>query len=64
MSTARKCDLCGTYFDDEIYPRILVFKEYDPTRMNSDGTYYDLCASCYRDLQKWIKNQRPIGGDE
>lgn len=64
MSIARKCDLCGAYFEERTYPRMCIFPDYDPTRMNSEEKHYDLCGICYHELRLWIRNQRPISGDE
>lgn len=64
MAKAKKCDRCGTYFDDN--------KEYPASgngyRSVLDGaaftmkngglsTCYDLCDDCITKLKEWLKGE-------
>ena len=62
MSLARKCDLCGTYYDtvtpvSRKWPYGLVMTQFvnkiDDIEVHS--MMLDLCPQCLRDVQEFVK---------
>lgn len=48
MAKARKCDRCGTYYDDSIE-----FRKYLVLSLNPEKRL-DLCIKCYKDLENFL----------
>ena len=65
MATAKKCDRCGKYYDDnKQYPASHNgFKSYIDgmaftTKNGSLGQTYDLCDECITLLKEWLKGEK------
>lgn len=55
MSTAKKCDRCGSFYDHrDIAASELRISKY--VHCYGDK-YFDLCDSCARDLEKFLENE-------
>lgn len=65
MAVARKCDLCGEFYDiksDVKFNGLILTKE---TRFDSPVSVkgYDLCLSCATMLEEWLNVKGEKNGD-
>lgn len=69
MSVCKKCDRCGTMYENYNYPNSgttdyngLIFTSFDDTsnRYASRGSN-DLCPDCMKQFKKWFNNEEAKG---
>ncbi len=49
MASAKKCDVCGTLYEQDVRPHIRVVHE-----MLQGEEIYDLCPECQKKLENWL----------
>lgn len=65
MSTKRFCDRCDTHINRQVYGKLEMNQTHEQEAMLDLGKSFDgseilskeadLCANCYKDLEKWIE---------
>jgi len=60
MSDAKKCDRCGTFYEEPFKRREYKLhwnKNFDSTTPSTDFTPVDLCTDCHGKLMEWYNNE-------
>ena len=67
MADAKKCDICGTYYDryntskaGGVCPNQITFQQETTTSVNDFKTY-DACPNCLKDIADFIESRRNHG---
>ena len=53
MASAKKCDVCGTLYEQDVRPYIRVVHE-----MFQGEEIYDLCPECQSKLETWLDDYK------
>lgn len=57
MSYAKKCDRCGTFYEEKVTPDLSIKRYVHPQY----ETRYDLCDKCTASLELFLKGRSLIG---
>lgn len=50
---AKKCDICGAYYEGKPYHSIIIIKDYSP---DFERKTMDICKNCAEKLEKFINS--------